>query len=334
MLERRPLELSGGQQQRTAIARAIVKDADLVLLDEPLANLDYKLREELRDELPRSSPAGDASSSTPRPSRPRRCSSAATPRRCTRAASPSSARPPRSTAGRPTSSPRAGLLRSADQHRAGREARRRASLHRRRRSSCRPAGRRRRLPTATTRIGIRPHHITPGRADGGAVAVEGRVLIAELTGSESVVHFDLGGQHLGRRSRTASTPSRSGRPRELYRRCRPELLLRRGRTRRRRGRRLMARITLDDLRHSYIAEPRGRRGLGAEAARPRLGRRRRLCAARPVGLRQDHAAQPHLRPAHADRGPHPVRRPRRDRLPTPERATSRRCSSSRSSTTP
>jgi glycerol transport system ATP-binding protein len=50
---RKPLELSGGQQQRTALARAIVKGADLVLLDEPLANLDYKLREELREELPR-----------------------------------------------------------------------------------------------------------------------------------------------------------------------------------------------------------------------------------------------------------------------------------------
>ena len=48
-----PLNLSGGQQQRTAIARALVKGADLVLLDEPLANLDYKLREELREELPR-----------------------------------------------------------------------------------------------------------------------------------------------------------------------------------------------------------------------------------------------------------------------------------------
>ena len=52
-LDRKPLELSGGQQQRVALARAIVKKADLVLLDEPLANLDYKLREELRAELPR-----------------------------------------------------------------------------------------------------------------------------------------------------------------------------------------------------------------------------------------------------------------------------------------
>jgi glycerol transport system ATP-binding protein len=52
-LERRPAELSGGQQQRTAIARALVKGADLVLMDEPLANLDYKLREELREELPK-----------------------------------------------------------------------------------------------------------------------------------------------------------------------------------------------------------------------------------------------------------------------------------------
>jgi glycerol transport system ATP-binding protein len=52
-LDRKPLNLSGGQQQRTAIARALVKRADLVLLDEPLANLDYKLREELREELPR-----------------------------------------------------------------------------------------------------------------------------------------------------------------------------------------------------------------------------------------------------------------------------------------
>ncbi len=53
MLNRKPLELSGGQQQRCALARALVKNAGLVLLDEPLANLDYKLREELRIEIPK-----------------------------------------------------------------------------------------------------------------------------------------------------------------------------------------------------------------------------------------------------------------------------------------
>jgi glycerol transport system ATP-binding protein len=51
LLDRLPGELSGGQQQRVAIARALARDADVVLLDEPLVNLDYKLREDLRDEL-------------------------------------------------------------------------------------------------------------------------------------------------------------------------------------------------------------------------------------------------------------------------------------------
>ncbi|WP_043700919.1 ABC transporter ATP-binding protein [Tepidimonas taiwanensis] len=59
-LERYPAELSGGQQQRVALARALAKGAPLMLLDEPLVNLDYKLREELREELTQLFAAGDS----------------------------------------------------------------------------------------------------------------------------------------------------------------------------------------------------------------------------------------------------------------------------------
>ncbi len=100
---RRPNELSGGQQQRTAIARALVKDSDIILLDEPLANLDYKLREELRDELPKLFAGRDAIVVYATTEPGEALLSAAIPRPCMRGASPSSDRPRRSIASPPTS---------------------------------------------------------------------------------------------------------------------------------------------------------------------------------------------------------------------------------------
>jgi len=60
--DRRPSQLSGGQQQRVALARALAKNARILMMDEPLVNLDYKLREQLREEFPRLlAEAGDKS---------------------------------------------------------------------------------------------------------------------------------------------------------------------------------------------------------------------------------------------------------------------------------
>src|SRR5262245_27376244 len=53
LLERKPAQLSGGQRQRVAIGRALVQQAKVFLLDEPLSNLDAKLRTEMRVELKR-----------------------------------------------------------------------------------------------------------------------------------------------------------------------------------------------------------------------------------------------------------------------------------------
>ncbi len=192
MLKRRPAELSGGQQQRTAIARAIVKDADLVLLDEPLANLDYKLREELRDELPRLL-GGRGSIVVYATSEPSEAlllgGSTATMHegRITQFGptpdvyrSPKTlltvqvfSDPPINTANVEKSGIRIILPGTA--------------------VSWDASGAIASAPDGRYVVAIRPHFVSP-RNDGGgnSVRMKGRVLVTELSGSESVAHFEIG----------------------------------------------------------------------------------------------------------------------------------------------
>jgi len=191
MLGRKPAELSGGQQQRTAIARALVKDSDMILLDEPLANLDYKLREELRDELPRifadrncivvyatTEPAEALlfGGHTATLNEGRVTQFGATGEIYRKPSDLISAQvfsdPPLNTA-TVTKSGNALALAPGITWKAG--------------------GAIGNLPDGEYLLGIRAHHITPFQQTPDAVAIEGRVLVTELSGSESVLHVDLNG---------------------------------------------------------------------------------------------------------------------------------------------
>ncbi len=191
ILERLPNELSGGQQQRTALARALVKDAALVLLDEPLANLDYKLREELRDELPKlfQDTGATVVYATSEPlealmlggytatlEQGRVVEYGPTVRLYRSPGSLASARvfsdPPINTAQVEKRGPIFFLT---------------ESVH-----WTAPAGFRD-LADGHYTIGVRPHHLTIGGIDQGVVKVRARVLVAEISGSESIVHADVEG---------------------------------------------------------------------------------------------------------------------------------------------
>lgn len=192
-LTRHPAELSGGQQQRVAIARALAKNSRLVLLDEPLANLDYKLREELRDELPKlfADTGATVVYSTTEPLEALMLGghTATLFEGAVTQFGPTAAgyRAPRNlTSARVFSDPPINVSRVS---RTGDRIRLNARVSWPAPASLGSGG------DDEFTMGIRPHHLTlrsPGEA---AVAVEGQVKVAELSGSESVVHVDVDGNN-------------------------------------------------------------------------------------------------------------------------------------------
>jgi glycerol transport system ATP-binding protein len=194
-LERRPSELSGGQQQRTALARALAKDADLVLLDEPLANLDYKLREGLRDELPRLFAGRDCTVvyATTEPAEALLLGGYTATLHEGRVTQYG---PTGSVYRRPVDLITAKVFSDPPINIAQVVKRGERIVLSEKVSWTAQAGLRA-LADGIYTIGLRPHHVLPAPAhspgqDAG-VQVDAKVLIAEISGSESVIHFDLGG---------------------------------------------------------------------------------------------------------------------------------------------
>ncbi len=190
MLGRIPAQLSGGQQQRTAIARALVKQARLVLLDEPLANLDYKLREELREELPRlfAETGAILVYATTEPTEALLLRGATTTLwqgRVTQTGPTAQVyRQPRNVdAARVFSDPPLNELSvtkagSAMALASGRKLAAEGALAT--------------LPNGTYRVGFRADAATVGASLPGRLSFPGTVAVTELSGSESFVHVDVG----------------------------------------------------------------------------------------------------------------------------------------------
>ncbi|MEM0947298.1 MAG: ABC transporter ATP-binding protein [Pseudomonadota bacterium] len=191
MLGRKPQELSGGQQQRTALARAIAKDSRAVFLDEPLANLDYKLREELREQLPELFAGRGAvvvyATSEPEEALLLGGYTALMDDGVVTQFGPTSEiyrNPANLTAARVFSDP---PINSGPITKSGVTATLEGA------ASWQLNGTAADLPDGRYTVAIRPHRVTPNRAGPDDVALQGNVIVTELSGSDSSAHFRMSG---------------------------------------------------------------------------------------------------------------------------------------------
>jgi glycerol transport system ATP-binding protein len=191
MLDRTPLELSGGQQQRTAIARALAKGADLVLFDEPLANLDYKLREELRNELPRLF-AGSRAIFVYATAEPSEALLLGGNTATLHQGAVTQFGPTIELYRRPNTLRTAQVFSDPPMNEV-RLAKKGAVLALPDGASLPAAGPCAGLPDGDYVVGFRPNHLFLDRPDGSGLPLRARVAVAEITGSESFVHVDCAG---------------------------------------------------------------------------------------------------------------------------------------------
>ena len=190
MLGRRPQELSGGQQQRTALARAIVKDTRLVLLDEPLANLDYKLREELRDQLPTLF-AGRGAIVVYATSEPSEALMLGGHTATVSQGAVTQFGPTIEVYRAPNSLETARVFSDPPINAAPVE-KRAGEIHLLDRVRWPATGPAAALPDGAYTLALRPHFVTPRRDGPAEIPLDGVVQITELSGSESVAHFAVG----------------------------------------------------------------------------------------------------------------------------------------------
>ncbi len=188
MLDRMPDTLSGGQQQRVALARALVKKADLVLLDEPLANLDYKLREELRAELPALFAAMGAVLvyATTEPTEALVLGGNTV---CLHEGRVEQFGPTLDLYRTPTGLRSAKIFSDPPLNSVEVECVAGQFIYAKSRQ---PLGIKiEQIPDGSYTLAVRPHHLSRKKEAGNEIEVEGNVSVTELTGSETFVHFSM-----------------------------------------------------------------------------------------------------------------------------------------------